>query len=316
MSRREKARIVVVGGINTDYVVQCDELPCPGQTIQGQDLFVGPGGKGANQAVAAARLGATVHLIGQVGDEPRGKELLRGLRAERINTRFVSFDPKRPSGAAIIAVDRSGEKQICAALGANLSWKPQQLRNAEEIIRKAHVLLMQFEAPMSCVLAAARLAAKHNVRVVLDPAPPTKVPTELFKLLYAIRPNSDEAEQLTGVKVKDRASARRAAHVLLKRGVQVAAIQAGNAGDLVVSKSDEILVPRIKVKSVDATGAGDAFAGAFAVGLAEGLPLRDAARLANVTAALSTTKFGAQAGLPTRTAVERFISRTFHSSEM
>jgi ribokinase len=304
---RTKARVVVVGGINTDYVVQCDELPCPGQTVQGRDLFVGPGGKGANQAVAAARLGANVHLIGQVGNEARGKELVRGLRAEGINTRFVSFDKKRASGAAIIAVDRSGEKEICAALGANLSWKPQQVRAAEEVIRKAQVVLMQFEAPMACVVAAARLAEKYGVKVVLDPAPPTKVPAELFKLLYAIRPNSDEAEQLTGVKVKDRASARRAAQVLLKRGVQVAAIQAGDAGDLVVSKEEEILVPRIKVKAIDATGAGDAFAGAFAVAVAEGLPLREAARLANVTAALSTTKFGAQEGLPTRAEVEKFL---------
>jgi ribokinase len=304
-----QARVVVIGGINTDYVVQCDELPCPGQTVQGRDLFVGPGGKGANQAVAAARLGAEVHLIGQVGDEPRGNDLVRGLRAEGVNTRFVSFDKKRASGAAIIAVDGSGEKQICAALGANLSWKPQRVRDAEKIISKAQVLLMQFEAPMACVLAAAKLAAKHGVKVVLDPAPPTKVPAELFKLLNAIRPNSDEAERLTGVKVKDRASARRAAQVLLKRGVQVAAIQAGDAGDLVVSEDEEILVPRIKVKAVDATGAGDAFAGGFAVAIAEGLPLRDAARLANVTAALSTTKFGAQAGLPTRAEVERWLRR-------
>jgi ribokinase len=309
MRPQERARVVVVGGINTDYVVQCDELPCPGQTVQGRELFVGPGGKGANQAVAAARLGAEVHLLGQVGEEPRGRELVRGLRAEGINTRHVSFDAKHPSGAAIIAVDRSGEKQICAALGANLSWKPQLVRDAESIICKARVLLMQFEAPMGCVLAAARLAKKHGVKVVLDPAPPTKVPSELFKLLYAIRPNSDEAEQLTSIKVKDRASARRAAQMLLKRGVRMAAIQAGEAGDLVVSEKEEILVPRIKVKAVDATGAGDAFAGAFAVAIAEGMGLPDAARFANVTAALSTTKFGAQAGLPMRAEVDRFLKR-------
>jgi len=309
MSRGDSSRVVGVGSSNTDYVVQCEHLPCPGQTVQGLDLFVGPGGKGANQAVAAARLGAQVHLIGQVGDEPRGKKLIRGLRAEGINTRFISFDSNHPSGAAIIAVDRSGEKQICAALGANLSWKPQHIRSAEILISKAQVLLMQFETPMDCLLAAARLAAKYGVKVLLDPAPPRKIPAELFKLLYAIRPNSDEAEQLTGVKVRDRASARSTAQFLNKRGVKDVAIKAGDRGDLVVSNNEEFLVPRTKVKSVDATGAGDAFAGAFAVAIAENMPLRDAARFANATAALSTMKVGAQAALPSRAQVVRLLKR-------
>lgn len=308
-ARKSPPMVVVLGGINTDYVVQSEELPDPGQTVQGKDLFVGPGGKGANQAVAAVRLGAKVFLIGRVGAEGRAKELVRALRGEGIDTRHVGFDRKRVSGAAIIAVGADGEKQISAALGANMTLKPQQVREAEAVIRKAQVLLMQFESPLPCVVAAARLAKKHGVKVVLDPAPPPKIPAELFKLVYAIRPNSDEAEQLTGVRVKDRTSARRAAEVLLRKGVKVVAVQAGKVGDLVVSKEEEFLVPRIKVKAVDATGAGDAFAGGLAVGIAEGLSLRDAARLANVTAALSTTKFGAQAGMPTRSEVERQLKR-------
>ena len=304
-SEKSAPRIVVLGGINTDYVVQTKSLPAPGETIQGRDLFTGPGGKGANQAIAAARLGEKVSLIGQVGDEPRGRELIRNLRREHIDTRFITFDPKHPTGAAIIAVDDSGEKQISAALGANLTLKPAAIRKAESFIAGADVLLLQFESPISCVLEAARLAKKHHVKVVLDPAPPTKFSAELFKFLYAIRPNSAEAEFLTGIKVKDRASARRAANVLLKKGVQIAAIQAGDSGDLVVSRDEEFLVPRLKVKSVDATGAGDAFASAFAVAIAEKMPLQKAAHFANITAALSTTKFGAQAGLPTRRAVEQ-----------
>ena len=308
MTRKHSApRIVVLGGINTDYVVQTKSLPAPGETVQGRDLFTGPGGKGANQAIAAARLGAKVSLIGQVGDEPRGRELISNLRREGIDTRFITIDSKHPTGAAIIAVDDSGEKQISAALGANLTLKPAALRKAESLIARADVLLLQFESALDCVLAAARLAKKHNVKVVLDPAPPTKFPAELFKLLYAIRPNSAEAEFLTGIKVKDRTTARRAAHVLLKRGVQIAAIQAGNSGDLVVSRDEEFLVPRLKVKSVDATGAGDAFAGALAVAIAEKMPLEKAAHFANITAALSTTKFGAQAGLPTRAKVNRLL---------
>lgn len=307
MTRKPQPVVVVLGGINTDYVVQSDALPKPGQTVQGGNLFVGPGGKGANQAVAAARLGAQVFLIGRIGDDPRGTELMNALRSEGINTRHVSLDASTPSGAAIIAVDNKGEKQISAALGANLTFKPQQIRAAEEVIRTADVLLMQFETPLPCVLAAARIAAKHEVNIVLDPAPPTQVPKELFKLVYAIRPNADEAEDLTGIKVKDRASARRAAHALLKLGVQVAAVQAGRAGDLLVSNELEVLVPRLKVKSIDATGAGDAFAAALAVAVAEGMALHDAAHFANVAAALSTTKFGAQAGMPTRAAVERHL---------
>jgi ribokinase len=308
-SSRKVPRIVVLGGINTDYVVQTKALPAPGETVQGCDLFVGPGGKGANQAVAAARLGAQVSIIGRVGDEPRGRELIRGLREEGIDTRFVMFDRKHPTGAAIIAVDDAGEKQISAALGANLTLKRADIRKAEALIARADVLLMQFESAVECVVEAAAIARKHEVKVVLDPAPPTKFPRELLKLIYAIRPNSAEAEFLTGVKVKDRASARRAAQVLLKRGVQIAAIQAGEEGDLVVSRDEEFLVRRVKVKAVDATGAGDAFAAGLAVAIAEGMPLAKAAHFANVTAALSTTKFGAQAGMPKRREVEQLAAK-------
>ena len=302
-------RIVVLGGINTDYVIRSKELPRAGQTVHGEDLFIGAGGKGANQAVAGARLGARVSLIGRVGDEPRGRDLVTGLLREKIDIRFVSFTPRRPSGAAIIAVEAGGEKQISSGPGANLALTPKQIREAEELIAKADVLLMQFESPMDCVVAAARIAREHGVKVVLDPAPPTRVPRELFRMVYAIRPNSDEAEQMTGVAVKDKASARRAGEVLRKKGISVVALQAGEAGDLVISEEEEIFLPRLKVKTVDTTGAGDAFAAGLAVGIGEGLSLRAAARLANVTAALSTTKAGAQAGMPLRRQVEQMLRR-------
>jgi ribokinase len=259
--------------------------------------------------VAAARLGAEVFLIGRVGDEPRGHDLVDGLHLEGINTRFIGFEPNRTSGAAIISVDEDGEKQISAALGANLTLQPAHVREAEEVIAGASVLLMQFESPVKCVMEAARLARRHGVKVVLDPAPPTNFPKELLKLVFAIRPNSDEAEHLTGVKVKDRPSARKAALALLRKGAQVAAVQAGQAGDLIVSADEEFLVPRLNVKSLDATGAGDAFAAGLAVAIAENMPLHEAARFANVTAALSTTQFGAQAGMPSRKEVDRRLAR-------
>lgn len=307
--RTAAVRVVVLGGINTDYVVRGESLPLPGQTTQGEDLFVGPGGKGANQAVAAARLGAKVVLISCVGDEPRGRELVSGLAREKIDTRFITYHPKRPSGAAIIAVDAKGEKQISAAPGANSTLTVGAIRGAEEIIANADVLLMQFEVPMNCLLAAATIARKHGVKVVLDPAPPADAPKRLFRFIYAIRPNAGEAERMTGVRVQNRASARRAAAILLRKGAAVAAIQAGEDGDLVVSRDQEIFVPRIKVKAIDSTGAGDAFAAGFAVGIAEGMSVGEAARLANATAALSITKVGAQAGMPSRAAVDRLLRK-------
>jgi ribokinase len=304
---RRKWHLVVLGGINTDFVIKGDCLPQPGQTVPGDTFYSGPGGKGANQAVAAARLGAKVALIGRVGADSRGRELLRGLRENRINVTRVAVDPKEPTGAAIIAVDREGEKQISVAPGANLEVTAKQIDDAEKLIASARVLLMQFEVPIGVVIRAARLAHKYGAIVILDPAPPMQIPRELFPLLDVIRPNRDEAEQITRRPIRNSADARRAARALLARGVKIVAMEAGIEGDLVVTREEEILVRRFKVKAVDATGAGDAFAGGFAVGLAEGLPLRDIARLASATAARATTKVGAQEALPTRREVERLL---------
>jgi ribokinase len=328
-----KFDIVVLGSLNTDYVVRSERLPTPGQSVRGGPLHAGFGGKGANQAVAAARLGAcdprgrsarsrdlaepflplrpiSVALIGRVGPDQQGREMLRALHQAKVDVRHVSVDPKTPTGAAIIAVDATGEKQISAALGANETLRESHVRAAKDIIASARVLLMQFEVPLPCVLAAARIAARHGVKVILDPAPPIKIPEELYPLLYAIRPNSDEASQITGVKVKDLASARAAGRIFLRKGVQIAALECGSAGDLVMSASEEVIVPRLKVKTVDATGAGDAFAAGLSVGIAAGLTLQGAARLANVTAGLSTTRLGAQDSMPSRREVEQWFGRS------
>lgn len=301
--------VVVLAGINSDFIVRTKELPRAGQTVRGESFYQGTGGKGANQAVAAVRLGARTAIIGRVGDEPRGRALLQSLKRSGVDVSHVSRDPQAPSGAAIITVDERGEKQICAALGANMRLKPAEIRRAERLIANAGVLLVQFETPMESVLAAARLARKHGVPVALDPAPPRDIPDELFPLLELIRPNSDEAGQITGVRVRDRGSARRAGRKLLDRGVRIVAMESGDGGDLILTRSEEFFFPRLKVKTVDATGAGDAFAGAFAVGLAEQLPLEQIGRLANATAALSTTRLGAQEALPTRKRVEQFLRR-------
>jgi ribokinase len=303
--------VVVLGGINTDFVVTSECLPEPGQSVAGKIYYSGPGGKGANQAVAAARLGVRVAIIGRVGKDDRGRELVRGLSANGVDVRHVCIDPKMLSGAAIIAVDASGEKQISVALGANSGVRAFDLDSAEELIAGAKVLLMQLEVPIAAVLRAATLARKHHTKVILDPAPPIKIPEKLFSMLDVIRPNRDEAEHLTQRPIRTREDARAAARGLLNRGIQIVAMEAGRAGDRVMSDNAEIFVPRFKVKSVDATGAGDAYAAAFAVGLAQGLALRDIATLASATAALATTRVGAQEALPMRKEVERLLRRRY-----
>lgn len=297
--------VVVVGGANTDYLVRGDKLPQPGETVDGEEFLSAGGGKGANQAVAAARLGARVAFIACLGDDERGDELEKLLRAEGVNTKHVHRDRKAPTGVALVMVDKSGEKQISCAPGANHKLSPSRIRAAASLIKQAKVLLTQFEVPMPTVLAAAKIAHAAGVRIVLDPAPPAKARAALLKLVDIIRPNSNEAKALTGFEVKDVKSARRAAQRLFKYGIQAAAIQAGNVGDLIVWGGGERLVPRLKVKTVDATGAGDAFAAGFAVALAEGRAYAAASAFANAAAALATTKFGAMPAMPRRGEVLR-----------
>src|SRR5436190_12721985 len=295
-----KYDIVVIGGANTDYLVRGQRLPQPGETLDGTEFLTAGGGKGANQAVAAARLGARVAFVACLGRDPRGDELERLLRAEGIDTRHIYRDPTAPSGVALVMVDKSGEKQILCCPGANHKLTVARIRAAASLIRQARVLLMQFEVPMSAVLAAAKIAHAADVRVVLDPAPPAKAPAALLKLVDVIRPNASEAKALTGVTVDDVKSARRAAQKLFARGVQAVAVEAGKDGDLLVWHDGEKLLKRLKVKTVDATGAGDAFAAGFSVALAEGRTYTDAAAFANAAAPLATTKFGAIPAMPRR----------------
>lgn len=297
--------VVVLGSINTDYVVRGPKLPAPGQTVAGGVFYEGPGGKGANQAVAAARLGGRVAMIGCVGDEPRGQEMVRGLKREGIDTRHVRFVKGTASGAAIIGVGPGGQKQIQVALGANREVSAAQIDAAGQLIAEAKVLLMQFETPVARVLQAARLARQHGTLVVLDPGPPAKIPKALFSLVDCLRPNRDEAQAILGFRIVSRTEARRGARQLLGMGIRLAVVDSADGTSLFVRAGDEVLVPRLHVKAVDATGAGDAFAGALAIALAEGFSLSRTARFAKTAAALSTTKPGAQASMPTRREVER-----------
>jgi len=299
--------VVVIGGANTDFLVRGASLPAPGSTREGEEFQEAPGGKGANQALAVARLGARVAFIGRVGSDARGKALLNRLSAEGVDVRAVSIDPVAETGVALVMVDAQGEKQIMTAPGANHRVHAEDIAGAAALIAKASVVLLQLELPLPAVEAAIQLARASGAHVVLDPAPPRELSEELLRDVHILRCNAAEAEVLTGIAVSDAASARKAAENLLRRGVGAVVIGAP-AGNLLCSAEVQLWVPHLRVNVVDATGAGDAFAAALAVCIAQGDELSRATRYANTAAALKTTKLGAQAGLPTRAEVERLWS--------
>ncbi len=307
--------VVVLGGINIDYLVRGKTLPRPGDTVDGSEFLRAGGGKGANQAVAAARLGARVAFIGCVGRDRNGDELLALLRREGIDVRVAKRDPHATTGVALVMIDRSGEKQIMVAPGANHCLSPREVTAAKGLIRGARVLLTQFEIPMRSVMAAVRLAHAAGSKVVLDPAPPAPAPRDLLKRVTVIRPNSAEAGALTGIEVNSTSSAGKAARKLLALGVGAVATQAGGGGDLLVWPEGEARFARLPVKAIDATGAGDAFAAGLAVALSEGRSWREAGAFANAAAALATTKFGAQPAMPRREDVLRLMRRHGHGAE-
>jgi ribokinase len=277
--------------------------------VTGIAFLSASGGKGANQAVAAARLGARAALISCVGKDARGKELRAQVAAEGVDVQQVRETVDAETGAALVMINASGEKEILAFPGANARISAAQVEQAAPLIGATKVLLLQFEAPVETVLAAAKLARRAGAKVVLDPAPAIPMPDELLPLLDAIRPNAHEAEVLTGVRVHDRASALSAARKLQEQGIQIVGTQAGEEGNWLLWADEQIWLPKLPVKSVDATGAGDAFAAALAVAIAEGLPSASAGQFCNAAAALTTTKLGAQPALPRRQDVEELMKR-------
>jgi ribokinase len=292
--------IVIVGGTNADYLVRGPRLPVPGETVSGESFQEAAGGKGANQAAGVARLGASVALVARLGADPRGDSLYRALQQDRIDVSHVTRDPDRPSGVALIAVDHAGEKQIIVAPGANGALSESDVEAARATIALAKVVVTGLEVPLSAVTAALRLGKAAGARTILDPAPARPISEELLRLVDVIRPNAAEAEALTDVKVTGAQSAAHCARILLARGVGAAIIAAGADGDLLVTREEQHLFPRLSVRSVDATGAGDAFVAGLAVAFAEGRSLVDAASFGHAAAAFSTTRIGARAGLPRR----------------
>ncbi len=300
-------RIVVIGSTNTDMVVKAERIPAPGETILGGRFLMNPGGKGANQAVAAARLCGDVTFVAKVGDDLFGREAKGLFAKEGIRTEYVLTDASEPSGVALIMVDAKGENCISVASGANGALTPADLEPARAEIEGAGVVLMQLETPVETVLCAARWAAAKGVPVVLNPAPACELPAALLTCLDLITPNESEAELLTGVKVADQASALAAAIVLCSKGVKRAVITMGSRGAFVYADGRGALVPAFKVEAVDTTAAGDVFSGALAVALTEEVPLAEAVRFAAKAASISVTRLGAQASAPYRDEISKGI---------
>jgi len=291
-------RIAVIGSSNTDMVIKTSKLPIPGETILGGKFFMNPGGKGANQAVAAARLGGKVSFIAKTGDDVFGKQARQIFENENINTDYLVTDPGHPSGVALITVDAKGENCIVVAPGSNGYLSQGDIELAREEILRSDIVLMQLEIPLETVVYAANLAFDAGKKVILNPAPAAQITDELLSKLYLITPNETEAELISGIPVKDIESATLAARNLFGRGVKVVIITLGSKGALLYTGDDAKLIPSPKVEAIDTTAAGDVFNGAIAVAISEGLELEKAVEFACKAAAISVTRMGAQASAP------------------
>ncbi|MFL6279899.1 MAG: PfkB family carbohydrate kinase [Vicinamibacterales bacterium] len=301
--------VVVIGGLNTDFSVRGRDLPTPDHPVSADEFVTAPGGKGLNQAVAAARLGASVTLVGSIGDDERGRAILRCLEGEHVDTRFV-VTGGAPTGVSIIHVDANGRKQTAAALGANTRLSGTDVETAAAAIAASRVLLVQLEVPLVAVERAMASADAHRVTVVLDPAPPRSLPDSVLARADIIKPNAAEAHTLTGVAARGRESAVIAAHALLTRGARNVIVST-DTGTIWVSDAGERWYGNLPVQTVDTTGAGDAFAGALAAALVEGELMGDAIAFAHAAAAMATTKFGALPSLPRRHEVEHLLRSTY-----
>lgn len=303
--------VVVVGSSNTDMVVKSERIPRPGETVTGGQFVMAAGGKGANQAVAAARLGAEVTLVARVGSDLFGDQAVVGYENEGMRTDLIVRDSEQATGVALILVDRQGENSIAVASGANHALSSTDVEQAAPRIRTAGALLLQLEVPLDTVAAAASIAAESGVPVVLDPAPApdTALPDDLLNRVTYLTPNETEAERLAGRPVTDDASARKAAEALRGLGPEYVILTRGPLGVIIAGPSGIEAVPAPKVDACDTTAAGDAFNGALACALARGERLEESVRFASRAAALSVTRLGAQPSLATEEELSRFARR-------
>lgn len=300
-------KIIVIGSSNTDMVIKADRLPVPGETVIGGTFFMNPGGKGANQAVAAARLGGKVTFIAKTGNDVFGKQSIELFNSEGINTDKILSDSKNPSGVALITVDRNGENCIVVASGANASLSPSDIEAAKDEIENGEIVLMQLEIPIETVEYATDMASKKGIKVILNPAPARALSDKLLKHLFIITPNKSEAEILSGIKVFDWESAKKAAEVIRAKGANIVVITLGDLGALVCENGLFHEVKAVKVEAIDTTAAGDTFCGALCVGISEGKTIVDSVKMAAKASALTVTKMGAQSSIPYRSELSTLV---------
>lgn len=293
------ARIFVIGSSNTDMVIQSGHHPKPGETVLGRNFLINPGGKGANQAVAAARLGGSVTLVAKLGDDLFGHQAVEHFKNEGIDTQFISFDSTQPSGVALITVDAKGENTIVVAAGANQFLLKKEIDLVGNTFQAGDFALFQLEIPLETVKDGLSLAQKRQVFSILNPAPAQALPDEMLAGLFAITPNENEASLLTGIDVVDLESSKKSAKVLLQKGVKHVIITLGAKGAFYASNDESFHIEAEKVEAVDTTAAGDCFNGALAVSLSKGVAWREAISFACRAASYSVTQRGAQASMPT-----------------
>ena len=301
--------ILVVGSFVMDLVVRTPRLPKEGETVVGTEFGRAPGGKGANQAVAAARLGAKATMVGRVGNDLFGKDQLESLNASGVDTRYVVMDDEAPTGVGSITLDSSGNNRIIVVPGANMRVSPQDVENARPAFEEADVVVLQLEIPDEANERAMSIAKALGKPVILNPAPAHPLDDSMLRMATVVTPNETETEILTGMPASTPEDAEKAARALRARGVETVIVTMGGKGALLVRENETRMVPAWRVNVVDTTAAGDAFNGALAVALARGNDWAEALAFANAVAALSVTRFGAQPSMPTKEEVEAFLSR-------
>ncbi|NWF90078.1 MAG: ribokinase [Ignavibacteriaceae bacterium] len=302
-----KSKVVVVGSYNTDLTIKTERIPRPGETIIGGVFSEGGGGKGANQAVAAARAGANVSFIARVGNDALGNLGVQRLTDEGINTNFIYKDNDSATGVAFIVVDERGENSIVVASGANAKLSSADIDEAHDEISSADVLLVQLESPIDAIYSAIRKAHSKGAMVILNPAPAQSLSSKILNDIDVITPNKVEAEMITGIKASDEESLRAIAQKFFESGVKIVIITLGSKGMFVGSTEGMKLIPAYKVCPVDSTGAGDIFSGALAAFLAEGISMEIAVKMAAASASISVTRLGAQRSAPNRKEIEDFL---------
>ncbi|MEL7034191.1 MAG: ribokinase [Cyanobacteria bacterium J06592_8] len=300
--------VIVFGSINMDLVAKTPRLPSPGETLKGNQFFTAPGGKGANQAVAAARLGALTYLVGRVGEDGFGQELLAHLQETGVQTQGIKVDSRTSSGVAIIAVDQNSENTIIIVPGANGCVESSDVNRLKNLLSDATVLLLQLEVPLPAILSTAKIAQEVGVKVILDPAPaPTELPDELYALIDIITPNETETKQLTGFDLSLEENWIKAADFFRHRGVKTVILKLGARGVFCMDSSGSFQAEAFPVQAIDTVAAGDAFNGAMAAAFEEGLSLKEAIVWGTTAGALATTKLGAQPSLPDRETFDAFL---------